>query len=379
MTVQMVTGRDPYTGKSRAVHFCDGRITAITDGPRAEVAWLAPGLIDLQVNGFYGEDCNADDLSIETLRHLAQRMASTGVTTFLPTLITASEEKIRQNLSVIAAARKENSLLRHMVPYVHVEGPHLSIEDGPRGAHPRGHIRPPSISEFDRWQVASGGLVGLVTLSPHYSEAPEYIRALVQRGVHVALGHSSATAEQIRAAVVAGARLSTHLGNGVASSLPRHPNLLWAQLAEDRLIATFIADGHHLPLDTLVVMLRAKTIARSILVSDLVMLAGMPAGKYKTPVGDAVELQSNGRLNVLGTPYLAGATSTLAEAIAYVASHTEFTLADAIQMTTENPGRFVHNRGKLCVGADADMIRFYWDKGSARLQIQQVIVRGEIQ
>jgi N-acetylglucosamine-6-phosphate deacetylase len=376
---QMVTGRDPYTGKPLAVHFCDGRVTSITDGPPEEEAWLTSGLIDLQVNGFCGEDCNADDLSVEALRRLAQGMISTGVTTFLPTLITASEEKIRHNLSVIAAARKADSLLRHMIPYVHVEGPHLSIEDGPRGAHPREHIRPPSITEFDRWQAASGGLVGLVTLSPHYSEAPEHIRALVQRGVYVALGHTSATAEQIHAAVTAGARLSTHLGNGVASSLPRHPNLLWAQLSEDRLVATFIADGHHLPLDTLAVMLRAKTIARSVLISDLVMLAGMPAGRYKTPVGDAVELQSNGRLNVVGTPYLAGATSALADAVAYVASHTEFTLADAIQMATENPGHFLQNRGTLRVGGDADMVRFYWDKDAAKLQVEQVVVRGQLQ
>jgi N-acetylglucosamine-6-phosphate deacetylase len=376
---QVVTGRDPRTGKPLAVHFCDGRVTSITDGPSEEVAWLAPGLIDLQVNGFRGEDCNADDLSVVGLRHLAESMLSTGVTTFLPTLITASEEKIRQNLSVIAAARKADSLLRHMIPYVHVEGPHLSLEDGPRGAHPREYIHAPSIAEFDRWQAASGGLVGLVTLSPHYSGAPEYIHALVQRGVHIALGHTSATTEQIHAAVTAGARLSTHLGNGVASALPRHPNLLWAQLAEDRLIATFIADGHHLPLDTLVVMLRAKTIARSVLVSDLVTLAGMPAGRYKTPVGDAVELQSDGRLNVMGTPYLAGATSTLADAIVYVASYTDFTLADAIQMATENPGRFLQNRGTLRVGADADMLRFYWDKGEAKLQINEVIVRGQFQ
>ena len=376
---QTVTGRDPCTGKPLAIHFCDGRVTSITDGPPEEVAWLAPGLIDLQVNGFCGEDCNADNLSVEGLRRLAQGMISTGVTTFVPTLITASEEKIRHNLSVIASACKADPLLRHMIPYVHVEGPHLSIEDGPRGAHPREYIRPPSIAEFDRWQATSGGLVGLVTLSPHYDKAPEYIQALVQRGIHVALGHTSATMEQIHTAVIAGACLSTHLGNGVASTLPRHPNLLWAQLAEDRLIATFIADGHHLPLDTLVVMLRAKTIKRSVLVSDLVMLAGMPAGRYETPVGGAVELQSNGRLNVMGTHYLAGATSTLADAIAYVSSYTEFTLADAIQMATENPARFLQNRGTLRVGADADMVRFYWDKGAAKLQIKQVIVRGQFQ
>jgi len=377
--LQAITGRDPRTGKSLAVHFSEGSITAIADGPAGETAWLAPGLIDLQVNGFHGEDCNADDLSIETMQRLAHRMLATGVTTFLPTLITASEEKITQNLSIIAAARNIDPLLRHMIPCVHVEGPHISGEDGPRGAHPREHVRPPSIAEFDRWQAACGNLVGLVTLSPHHTDAPAYIHALVQRGIHVSLGHSSATAEQVHAAAAAGALLSTHLGNGVGSPLPRHPNLVWAQLAEDRLTAMFVADGHHLPLDTLTVMLRAKTIARSILVSDLVMLAGLPADRYETPVGGAVELHADGRLNVAGTHYLAGATATLADAVAYIASQTEFSLADAVQMSTENPGRFLHSRGTLRVGADADLVRFQWEQGVATLNIEQVIVRGQMQ
>jgi len=373
---QTITGRDPRTGKSLAVHYVDGRITTIADGPAHETAWLAPGLIDLQVNGFHGEDCNADDLTIEILQRLAQRMLATGVTTFLPTLITASEEKITQNLRIIAAARKADPLLRHMIPCVHVEGPHIALEDGPRGAHPREHVRPPAIAEFDRWQAASGNLVGLVTLSPHSSDAPAYIQALTQRGVHVSLGHSNATAEQIHAAAAAGAQLSTHLGNGVANPLPRHPNLIWAQLADDRLTAMFIADGHHLPPDTLTVMLRAKTIARAILVSDLVSLAGLPAGAYDTPVGGAVELAASGRLNVAGTNYLAGATATLADGIAYIASQTEFSLGDAVQMSTENPGRFLHGRGAIRVGADADLVRFHWEQGAAALQIEQVVVQG---
>ena len=374
-----LTGRDPRSGKSLAVEIVDGCIIDITDGPENETAWLAPGLIDLQVNGFHNEDCNADDLSIEMLQRLAGHMLATGVTTFLPTLITAPEEKITQNLRIIAAARKSDPLLQHMIPCVHVEGPHIAMEDGPRGAHPREQVRPPSLAEFDRWQAASGNLVGFVTLSPHYTTAAEYIHALTQRCVRVSLGHSSATSEQIHAAAAAGAQLSTHLGNGVSDSLPRHPNLIWAQLADDRLTATFIADGHHLPPDTLTVMLRAKTIARAVLVSDLVMLAGLPAGTYNTPVGGAVELHIGGRLNVAGTKYLAGATATLADAIAYVASQTEFTLGDAVQMATENPGRFLDNRGTLRVGADADLIRFHWEQGSSTLQIEKTIVLGKIQ
>ena len=228
------------------------------------------------------------------------------MTCFVPTLITAPEEEICARLKVIAEARSLHTKVVACVPFVHVEGPHISPLDGFRGAHPAKAVRPPSIAEFDRWQNAAGGIVGMVTLSPHFIESVEYIAALVKQGIHVAIGHTHASAEQIARAVDAGASLSTHLGNGVAPEIPRHRNPIWSQLADDRLTATFIADGHHLPQDVLKVMLRAKGVGRSVLVSDSVALAGMPAGSYITPVGGRVELHPDGRLCVFGSELLAG-------------------------------------------------------------------------
>lgn len=371
------SGRDPLTGNSLVVHCADGLITDIETAPSDQTAWLSPGLVDLQVNGYQGDDLNADDLSVDTVRRLARKILATGVTTFVPTLITAQEQKILHNLSVIADARRADPLLMHMIPFVHIEGPHIDSEDGPRGAHPREHVRVPDIDEFMRWQHASGNLVGMVTLSPHYAEAPEYSQFLYDRGIHVSIGHSSATAGQIRAAVDAGARLSTHLGNGVARLLPRHPNLIWAQLADDRLTATFIADGHHLPAETLISMLRAKTVSRSILISDLVAVAGLTSGRYATPVGGAVDLHPDGHLTIAGSDYLAGATSALKDGVAYTASKTDLGLGDAIRMATTNPGRFT-GRGVLLPGASADLVRFNWKEGASTLQIEDVIVQGEI-
>lgn len=371
-------GRDPHTGESLIVHCANGCITGIERAASEEATWIIPGLIDLQVNGYHGDDFNADSLTIDAIQRIAHRLLTTGVTTFLPTLITAAEDKLISNLRVIAAARIANPLLHHMIPFVHVEGPHISPDDGPRGAHPREHVRPPNIAEFMRWQQASGNLVGMVTLSPHYSQAPEYIRALCAQGIHISLGHTGASADQIRSAVDAGARLSTHLGNGVAKLLPRHPNLLWTQLANDHLTATFIADGHHLPADTLTAMLRAKTVQRAILISDLVATAGLSPGEYLTPVGSKVHLHADGRLNIAGSDYLAGATATLADAVAYVAANTGFPLRDALQMATANPGRFTGGRGRLRAGAPADLVRFRWQEGSAALEIEDVIVKGEL-
>src|SRR6185437_12997671 len=334
--VNSFSGRDPNSGNFITVHTRDGRISGVEPCAATEPAdseiWLCPGLVDLQVNGYRGSDLNADDLNIDTVRSLAGNLLATGVTTFVPTLITAPEQKLLRNLEIVAEARRAHPLLRHMIPFVHIEGPHIDPADGPRGAHPVEHVRPPDISEFLRWQKASGDLVGMVTLSPHYSEAAVYIRALCERGVHVSIGHTSATGDQIRTAVDAGARLSTHLGNGIAQLLPRHPNPIWSQLAEDRLTATFIADGHHLPGDTLTAMLRVKTPSRSILISDLVALAGLPPGRYSAPIGASADLDADGRLRIPGTEYLAGATSPLKSCVARVASCTGFSLGDAIRM-----------------------------------------------
>lgn len=189
---------------------------------------------------------------------------------------------------MIAAARESDPLVKHAIPALHVEGPYLAPEDGPRGAHDAGHLRDPSVAEFGRWQEASGGLVKIVTLAPERTGALDYIAELSRRNVIASIGHTAAMPAGIEAAVRAGARLSTHLGNGAHAVIRRHPNYIWTQLAEDRLTATFIADGHHLPADTFTAMLRAKGTDRALLVSDSVELAGCAPGDYTTPVGGRI-------------------------------------------------------------------------------------------
>jgi N-acetylglucosamine-6-phosphate deacetylase len=158
--------------------------------------------------------------------------------------------------------------------------------------------------------------------------------------------------------------------------LPRHPNYLWSQLAHDRLSASFIADGHHLPADTLRAMMRAKGVERSILVSDAVALAGMPPGAYDAPVGGRVTLSPEGRLSVAGTVFLAGAARPLIDGVANVARLDGFSLGDAIAMATENPGRFIGAGGELKVGAPADLLRFHWREGDAALRIDSMLIQG---
>ncbi|HZP06978.1 MAG TPA: amidohydrolase family protein [Terracidiphilus sp.] len=376
MSKQKISGRNPKDGRSVEVTFENGLIQEVCASRGEEDAWLSPGLIDLQVNGYGGEDVNAGNPEPETIIALTRKMIATGVTTYLPTIITASEKEITAALRAIAEARRRERFVADAIPYVHVEGPNISATDGPRGAHRREHVRPPSLAEFDRWQEASDGLVGMVTLSPHFPESVEYITKLTSQHVHVAIGHTDASPPEIHRAVHAGARLSTHLGNGIASMIPRHTNSLWPQLADDRLTATMIADGHHISGDLLKVMLRAKGIERSLLVSDAVALAGMPPGIYDTAVGGKVELHENGRLSLAGTEFLAGAARPLKDGVERVVS-LGVSLYDGLRMATENPGRLVGGIGVLRVGAPADLIRFTLKPEASTLVIDRVIAKGK--
>lgn len=376
MKAREIAGRDPVSGRSLRIRVEDGRIVSVAPGPRLERAWISPGFVDIQVNGFGGYDVNAEYVDPDVILMLARRLREGGVTTFVPTIITASEEKIVKALRSIADARRRDTLAAHAIPFVHVEGPHLSQEEGPRGAHTKEHIRPPDIEELRRWQLACDHLVGMVTISPHWEGAAEYIAAAVGMDVRVAIGHTHATPEQVHLAADAGATISTHLGNGIGDPLPRHPNLLWAQLADDRLSATLIADGHHLPDDTLKTMIRAKGVERSLLISDAVALAGMRPGLYTTPVGGRVELHANGRLNIGGTNILAGAACPLKDGIGHLVSSVGIGLGDALRMACGNPGRLVGKRGTLLPGSTADLVQFTFDPGKRNFHVEAVLVRG---
>jgi N-acetylglucosamine-6-phosphate deacetylase len=381
VAVGTLSGRDPWSGDILDLEHVDGRITTIhreplgLGGGESEVHWISGGLVDLQVNGYAGYDLNGDELSVDTLAGLREALREVGVTTFVPTLITAGAERLRRAVGIVAEARRRHAEVAAAIPFVHLEGPHISDQDGPRGCHDAAEVRPPDLAEFELCQQASDGLVGLITISPHWPGSPEFIAAVVASGTRVAIGHTHADTAQLRAAVDAGATLSTHLGNGAHAQLPRHPNYLWTQLAEDRLRAGFIADGHHLPVDTFVAMVRAKGIHRSFLVSDSVAIGGQPPGDYSSTVGGEVELTDDGRLLVRGTPYLAGAAAPLADGVAWAAG--AFSLADALTMATVNPARIVNSTRIVPVAERlqpgtrmSDVITFDWRPGDRTLSFR---------
>jgi N-acetylglucosamine-6-phosphate deacetylase len=239
------------------------------------------------------------------------------------------------------------------------------------------------VAEYRRWQEAAGGRIRIITVSPEHDEAIAYIVAIVADGVVASIGHTSATSDQIRAAVDAGATWSTHLGNGAHSSIRRHPNYIWDQLAEDRLSAGFIFDGLHLPPAVMKSMVRSKGVERSILVSDALFVAGLEPGVYQLPDGAPVELRDSGRLELQGTPYLAGAAAPLSTCIANAVLHADVTLAEAIRMVTRNPSRLLGlpllgGHDSLRVGATANLTVFRQTVDLRGIEAVRTIVAGRV-
>jgi N-acetylglucosamine-6-phosphate deacetylase len=308
-----------------------------TDEPPEPDVFISPGWIDIQVNGFAGADFNTADASPETAAHIVARLADEGVAQCLPTVITQSHQHMARCLSAIANAMGQDVNVREAIAGIHLEGPWISSVDGARGAHPLEHARRPAWDEFERLQDAAQGHIKLVTLAPELEGAIRFIEKLVNAGIVVALGHTLATTQAIADAVKAGATLSTHLGNGAPAMLPRHPNMIWDQLADDRLYASAIFDGHHLPASVMRVLAKVKGPERLILTSDAVALARMPPGIYDAAVGGKVELREDGRLSVLGTPYLAGSASSLKDGVEHAVRDAGVALADACRMASTTP------------------------------------------
>jgi N-acetylglucosamine-6-phosphate deacetylase len=345
--------------------------------------WIAPGFVDIQVNGYDGQEFSSLELTPDKVAAIVRRHYPFGVTGICPTLTTQSREVFDHSVRSIAVACERWPEIGRRIVGIHLEGPYMSTEDGPRGAHPREHCRRPNWDEFCRWQEASGGRVRLFTMSVEFPEAPQFIARATANGVVVSIGHTAADSEQIRRAVDAGARLSTHLGNGAHRTLRRHPNYLWDQMAEDRLSASIIADGHHLPPEVVKTIVRAKTPARTIVVSDESGLAGLPPGRYQSS-GCELEILDDGRLVIAGQEQLlAGASRPIGDGIANVMRFAGVSLAEAVAMATTNPARLLGCRvGGLLPGDPADLVLFDLESKAygvpARLEVMTTVAEGEV-
>ncbi len=319
---------------------------------------ITPGFLDLQINGFAGIDFNSPGLTAETLDHALEAMLRTGVTACLPTLITAPVDELEERFRALVAATGDSRYAEQMVVGFHLEGPFLSSLESYRGCHPAECMCPAEVADFDRLQAAADGRIRLVTVAPEVTGALALIEHLCGQGVVAALGHTAADGPTIAAAAAHGARLSTHLGNGAPAMLHRFDNVITHQLCDDRLMASFIADGYHLAPAILRSYLRAKSLSRSILVTDAVAGAAAPPGDYR--LGRvAVRRGAEPVITLPGTQLLAGSALTLDWAARNLLAWTEFGFDEIFTMARTNPARLLGQPDPApSPGRPADLVRW---------------------
>jgi N-acetylglucosamine-6-phosphate deacetylase len=345
---------------------------------KGHLPYISPGFLDMQVNGYMGSDYSLEDLSEEQIAKIVFHLNCSGTTQHVPTIITTPRERILRNLKVIIKAIQNSDDIAHAILGIHMEGPFISPADGPRGAHNAAYVRPPDFNEFKEWQEAAEGHITMVTLAPEWEGALEFIHEITSMGVKAAIGHTAAPPDRIKAAVDAGATLSTHLGNASHPLIPRLRNYIWEQLVEDRVMAGIICDGFHLPKSVVQVFTRAKGLDRLILVSDAAYLGGLKPGLYKW---NNVEVQvfDDGHLGLVGTESLAGAAHLLDWDIPRFMEFTGFSLSETIPLCTRNPGRTQgtpDNYGRLEAGAPANLAIFDYKPGMDRLRVLKTIRCG---
>lgn len=306
--------------------------------------YTGPGLVDLQLNGFAGFDFNSqpEDWTAEQLFRVRDALRACGVVHALPTLITDDVERIMARAAAYRRLVEAHPQLQTAFPGLHIEGPFISPEDGPRGAHPLSHCKlPEALPDFLEAIIsASGGRVKLITVAPELEGALPFIPQCRSEDIVVGIGHTNASAVELKQAVSAGARIATHLGNGSHQMLPRLENYVQHQLADDRLYASFIADGHHVPYPTLKNFLRAKGFTRSILVTDAIAAAGKGSGRFQLGSQEVI-VDDQLRCQIEGQPNLAGSALTLDRAVLNVARYCDVPFEEAWTMASLRPAKLI--------------------------------------
>jgi N-acetylglucosamine-6-phosphate deacetylase len=336
-------------------------------------ACLVPGFIDVHVHGGGGHDVMESDPG--ALSSVEQLLYRHGVTSYLPTTITAPLDETLKAVERLAKAIESVGQGKDKVPRarpvgIHLEGPFISHIR--RGVHPPENILPPTLETFQKLWEASRGCIKLITIAPEVEGAKAVIAEATARGVCVSIGHSDADLKAAQDGVAAGARHATHTFNAMRPLDHRDPGILAVVLMDDRISAEIIADGIHV--DPLIVQLflRAKGVDGAVLVTDGTAATGMPNGHYRLGSLD-VEVK-DGKCTADGK--LAGSVLTMDKAVQNVMKFTSCDLWHAVRLATLNPARtagLAPQRGTITVGAFADMVAL-----SPRGDVRTTIVRGEV-
>lgn len=341
----------------------DGRVVSVNSRRETEVPAqaehfqfpqmiVAPGFIDLHIHGNAGHDVM--EASGSALATVERAMAKHGVTSYLPTTVSAPEERILRALEGLARAISSKDKRNGSRPLgVHLEGPFIS--HAKRGVHPPENLLQPSARLLDRFWQASSGTLKMMTIAPELPGAVETIQHARRLGVHSSLGHSNATVKETESGVAAGADHATHTFNAMRSLDHREPGILGAVLSDDRLSADIIADGVHVDPSIVKLFLAAKGVERAILITDAISATGMGDGKFNLG-GLEVEVQGD-RCDFQGK--LAGSVLTLDRAVRNVLRFAGWKLQHSVRLATYNPAHLLgitQVKGKVAPGCDADLV-----------------------
>ncbi|MEO9894086.1 amidohydrolase family protein [Aurantibacter sp.] len=356
----------------------DGKISKITrfaNDAKSSELYLAPGLIDVQINGYMGVDFSGPDLTVSDVKKATKALWKAGVTSYFPTLITSDMNRLKKNFAIMAEARKDPEIAKS-IPGFHLEGPYISPIAGFRGAHLEKYIKNPNWEEFTALQKAADNGIILITLAPELDGAIPFIRKCVESGVVVSLGHHNGTDQDVQLAVDAGASMATHLGNGCANEINRHHNPIWPQLSEDKITISVIADGYHLTKEEVRTFYKSKGVHKTILVSDALDLAGMPPGEYVR--GERTLLLTPNVVKLPKENVLAGAASPISKCLGVFMDFTQCSLKDAVKMASTNPAELfgLDSIGEIEQGKRADIILFSMDNNE--VIIEKTYVNGKL-
>lgn len=350
----------------------DGRIVSFPDSGKANAdlvlevpdGLVAPGLIDLQVNGGFGYDFTSHPFSIWAV---GRRLPEFGVTTFLPTIVSGTEETIASAQKTLAAGPPPGYVGAYPVG-LHLEGP--MINHAYAGAHDLRWLRVPNVNVAGRWLAANH--VRMVTLAPELPGALDVIRVLRRNQVVVAAGHTGASPAEIEEAVACGLALGTHLFNAMAPFHHRAPGPVGALLANRGVAVTIIADGVHVHPTALQAAWQAKGPDRLILVSDAVALSG--SGEGTAQLGETKVTISDSAVRT-GDGVLAGSTIGLDQAVRNLVAFTGCEPHQAVGAASVNPARIL-TPGDPCtleVGAPGDLTVF-----DADLSVRATLIGGRV-
>lgn len=354
------------TGATVAVEVKNGIISKVESAANDEtLPLIGPGLFDIQINGGLGVEFSSPDLTVESMTRVCDKIRQEGIFRYFSTITTNAPDVLRHAVDIIVKTVHDCPQYKDQIAGIHLEGPFISRCDGSRGAHPLVHCR-----EYD-WELLEDlinrgqGMIRILTLSPEYDGAPEFIAKAVSRGILVSLGHTNATPVQISRAVAAGAKLSTHLGNGTSHLLDKAGNYCFAQLTDDRLNASIICDGFHLMPMILRIFARTKGFDKIILISDQASVSGLAPGKYSTELCN-LEITDKNKVVLSGDSHLlAGAWHSLTRGIANMTAVSEKPLNQVYDLAVKNPARLFGeslfsnaNDDFLTVGAPADFLIF---------------------